>query len=146
VEDFFKLQVKQSNMKTLIVLLLVANIAIAISNHLKLNKMANDNKQRFDEVISAIDSETNRIASVVQEAMDQIANSGMQHDVEEEVLAKLGEVKTKLTGIAANPANPVPSDPTLGTGTDTGTGTNTGLGDGNTGSSAMGSNNVSDNV
>lgn len=102
--------------------------------------MADTMRQRFDNVLNAIDGETNRIAQAIEDLKTTVANSGMDSASEEEIVGKLDSLKTRLQGIAANPENPVPG--TTGAET-TGAGTGTmPLPDQGDGSAEPGSNNV----
>lgn len=78
---------------------------------LKLKQMANVTKQMFDDVLNAIDSETNRVAQALEDLKGSIEGNGLDAETEAEVLSKLDAIKSKLTGIAADPNNPVPNEP-----------------------------------
>lgn len=82
---------------------------------------------KIDDVnalLTKIDDETNAVAAEVTALKDQIANSGGISAADADtVVAKLGAISDRLTGIGADPANPVPEAP-LATGEPGGSGTN----------------------
>ncbi len=70
---------------------------------------------KIDDVnalLTKIDDETNAVAAEVQQLKDQIQNSGGISAADADaVVAKLGAISDRLTGIAADPSNPVPAPP-----------------------------------
>lgn len=60
--------------------------------------------------ISAINDDTNQLATVVTDLRSQIGVGMSQSDVDA-VNAQLGAIATHLQGIAADPNNPVPPNP-----------------------------------
>ncbi len=70
---------------------------------------------KIDDVnalLTKIDDETNAVAAEVTALKDQIANSGGISAADaDSVVAKLGAISDRLTGIAADPSNPVPAAP-----------------------------------
>lgn len=62
----------------------------------------------FDAALGALDAATNDIAADIAALKAQIAGGGLTAEQEADVLAKLDAAAAKLTGLAADPANPVP--------------------------------------
>jgi hypothetical protein len=67
--------------------------------------------QNLQDALNAIDAETNALAAVVQDLRNRI-NTGMSQADVDAVTGTLGDIANRLTGIAANPAQPVPAGPT----------------------------------
>lgn len=66
--------------------------------------------QSLTDVLAAIDADTNAVAQVVLDLRTKIGNSMSDADVAA-VVSTLTAVGDRLTGIAANPATPVPAGP-----------------------------------
>lgn len=70
---------------------------------------------KIDDVntlLTKIDDETNAVAAEVTALKDQIANSGGLSAADADgVVARLGAISDRLTGIGADPSNPVPEAP-----------------------------------
>lgn len=66
--------------------------------------------QQMKDVLDAIDNETTTIAAELQALRDQIA-AGMTADEAASVQARLTAISDRLTGVAADPNNPVPAPP-----------------------------------
>ncbi len=65
--------------------------------------------QQFTDVLKAIDTETTRIATKVQELLDKISAGGMTPAEEQVALDAATAELDRLKTIAADPANPVPA-------------------------------------
>lgn len=65
-------------------------------------------KAQFDAVLAEIDTETTRIATRVQELLDQIKGGGMSETDEDAAFAEATRLVGRLKGIAVDPENPVP--------------------------------------
>lgn len=63
--------------------------------------------QSLTDALKAVDDDTNALASVVTDLRSKIKTSMSQAEVDA-VTATLGDVATRLTGIAADPNAPVP--------------------------------------
>lgn len=63
----------------------------------------------LDDLVTAIDNETNAVAAEVAALRAQLAAAPT---VTQETLDKLSSISTRLQGIAADPANPVPAPAT----------------------------------
>lgn len=63
---------------------------------------------QLDDLIAAIDNETNAVAAEVAALRAQLAAAPT---VTQATLDKLSSISTRLQGIAADPANPVPAPP-----------------------------------
>jgi hypothetical protein len=68
--------------------------------------------QEMTDALSKIDTETNELAAVVTDLRSRITTGMTQEDVAA-VTGKLGEVATRLDGIAADPNAPVPGPPVV---------------------------------
>lgn len=66
--------------------------------------------QNLQDALKAIDADTNALAAVVTDLRAKINTSMSQTDVDA-VTATLGDIATLLTGIAADPNQPVPPTP-----------------------------------
>lgn len=66
--------------------------------------------QELTDALQKIDTDTNNLATVVKGLRDQISTGMTPADVSA-VQTKLGEVATRLEGIAADPNVPVPPGP-----------------------------------
>ena len=62
----------------------------------------------LDDLVTAIDNETNAVAAEVAALRAQLAAAPT---VTQATLDKLSSISTRLQGIAADPANPVPAPP-----------------------------------
>lgn len=74
--------------------------------------------QNFKDLFAGIGTETDRIAVKIQELMDKISSSGLTGPEESEILADAQAIKDRLTGIGADPTDPIPDplpepDPTV---------------------------------
>ena len=73
---------------------------------------------KIDDVnvlLTKIDTETNEVAAEVAALRDQITNNGGISAADADaVVAKLGAISDRLTGIGADPENPVPAAPVVG--------------------------------
>ncbi len=69
--------------------------------------------QNFKDLLAAIDAETTRIATKIEDLLAQLqAGGGMTSAEETEALAGLQTVADHLKTIGVDPANPVPTPPT----------------------------------
>lgn len=66
--------------------------------------------QELTDALAKVDEDTNKLAVVVKDLRDQVSVGMTDADVAA-VKAKLGEVATRLEGIAADPGAPVPPAP-----------------------------------
>ena len=71
-----------------------------------LSKMAT--KQDFNELVTAVNTATNNIATRIAALEAKIASGGLTAEEEANVLAELGSVRTTLEALGADPNNPVP--------------------------------------
>ncbi len=67
--------------------------------------------QNFQDLVSAFNAETDRLAAKIDEIMGQVANNGLSSADEEAVLTSLGAVKDRLSSLGADVSNPVPEQP-----------------------------------
>jgi hypothetical protein len=98
------------------------NLAISIVNNLKLNKMANDNAQKFEQVLNEIDLGTNEVAAELESLRGAIKDLGLSSAQEEQILGKLTEQAARLRSMGKSES---PAGTTGGTG-DLGGGDTTG--------------------
>lgn len=65
-------------------------------------------QDEFNAVLGRIDTATNEIAADISGLRDQIAGLGLPSTVEADILAQLDAAASRLEGIGADNANPVP--------------------------------------
>ena len=68
--------------------------------------------QTTQDLLAKLNDTTNNMATVVADLRTRISTGMNQQDVDA-VDAKLGEIETRLTSIAADPAQPIPAGPPL---------------------------------
>jgi hypothetical protein len=71
-----------------------------------LSKMAT--KQDFNDLVTAVNTATNNIATRIAALEAKIASGGLTAEEEQSVLSELGSVRTALEALGADPDNPVP--------------------------------------
>lgn len=98
---------------------LLPDIKITINNHGadpavmdKLNKLMALTEAQFNEVLSRIDTATSTIATKITDLQEEIKGAGLPESVEQSVLTRLGTIATTLEGLAKDPENPTPEEPT----------------------------------
>jgi hypothetical protein len=74
----------------------------------RLDQLEKKIMERFETVLSEIDTATTEIAAELTALRDQLAAGGLTPEQEAEVLTKLEAAATRLKGIAADPEAPVP--------------------------------------
>lgn len=65
-------------------------------------------KQDFNDLVTAVNTATNNIATRIAALEAQIAAGGLTAEQEQSVLQELGSVRTALEALGADPNNPVP--------------------------------------
>jgi hypothetical protein len=65
-------------------------------------------KQDFNELVTAVNTATNNIATRIAALEAKIAAGGLTAEEEQGVLMELGSVRTALEALGADPNNPVP--------------------------------------
>lgn len=68
--------------------------------------------KNMDELVKAIDQETNRIATEVADLTAQQQRTDLTAAEEDALQARLSAVKDRLSAIGKNPAQPIPPVPT----------------------------------
>jgi hypothetical protein len=96
-----------------IIALLIAIVAIAVHNNLQLERM-NTRMDNFDIVLQKIDAATTATATRVAALIDSLKANGQTLTAEKQTEADA--IVAHLTGIAADPAEPVPAATDTGSG------------------------------
>lgn len=65
--------------------------------------------QDFTDLLTAVNTETDLLAAKIQKLMEQVSGSSLTGEEEATILAGLQAVKNRLTVMAADPADPVPT-------------------------------------
>lgn len=80
----------------------------------KQSKFMADTQEQFNQVLTRIDGATNNVANQLRALKDQVAGQGLSIEVEQSILGQLEAAATRLEGVGADPANPVPDEPAPG--------------------------------
>lgn len=65
--------------------------------------------QDFKDLLAAVDAETTRIATKIDELLDKLRNGGMTEEEEAEALTDLSNLSERLKTIGHDPTDPIPN-------------------------------------
>lgn len=68
--------------------------------------------EQFEAALARIDTATSTIATKITDLQEEIRGAGLPESVEQSVLTRLGTIATTLEGLAKDPENPTPEEPT----------------------------------
>lgn len=88
-------------------------LLVEISKDLKLinkqnNKIMATIEERFNDVVTKMDTATNRLADQIRDLKGQLTNQGLPAAKEEAILARMEGIANNLDQIGKDPENPIP--------------------------------------